>query len=346
MRFHRGGLLRAAASAVANALVGATPRTLTLKIGIITGICVLSASLNFGVIAQTRVMKFVVPVPPGGPLDFLARVLADEIGKKHGASIIVENRPGGAGIVAVQAVAHAIPDGNTILVHSPALVITPQVHKAAYDPFELFAPLCDLVTSPVILAVNAASPYHSLAELIDAARVKPGQLTIASVGPATPIHIGVEMLKRAAHVDMIYVPFKGDSPAVTALLGDQVTAMLGNFASLSAQISAGQVRALAVGSAMRLRALAEVPTIAESGYSNYQVDVWFGATAPAGTPTEKREKLDSWFTEALQVSEVKMKLEKQELYSVAMCGADYATFLHNQYDALGRVIDEAHITEQ
>jgi tripartite-type tricarboxylate transporter receptor subunit TctC len=321
-------------------------RGLRRATGIVTGLCALSASLSFGVIAQTGVMKFVVPVPPGGPLDFLARVLADEIGKKRGASIIVENRPGGAGIVAVQAVAHAIPDGNTVLVHSPALLITPQVHQAAYDPFKLFAPLCNLVNSPVVLAVNAASPYHSLAELIDAARHKPGELTIASVGPATPIHIGVEMLKRAAHIDMIYVPFKGDSPAVTALLGDQVTAMLGNFASLSAQISAGKLRALAVGSATRLGALPEVPTVAESGYPNYQVDVWFGATAPAATPQEKLEQLDSWFTDALQAPEVKTKLEKQELYSVAACGADYAAFLRSQYEALGGVISAAHITEQ
>jgi tripartite-type tricarboxylate transporter receptor subunit TctC len=128
----------------------------------------------------------------------------------------------------------------------------------------------------VIIMVNADSPYRTLADLIDDARLKPGQLTLASVGPATPIHLGAEMLKRVARVDMTYVPFKGDGPAVTALLGGHVTAMLANFASVSGHISAGKLRALAVGSKNRIAALPDVPTVAESGYKDYEVGVWFG----------------------------------------------------------------------
>jgi tripartite-type tricarboxylate transporter receptor subunit TctC len=319
---------------------------LAARAAIITGIGVLFAgSPSFVALSQTRTMKFVVSVPPGGPLDLLARVLAEQIGQSHRLSVIVENRPGGANVVAVQAVAHAAPDGNTVFIHSPALIITPQFQRASYDPFKLFDPICNLVNSPVIITVNATSPYRTLTDLIDDAHDKPGQLTLASVGPATPIHLGVEMLKRAARVDITYVPFSGDGPAVTALIGGHVTAMLGNFSSLSEQISAGKLRALAVGSRTRLLALPDVPTVVESGYKGYEVAVWFGAVAPVGTPKEKLAQLGEWFTGALQAPEVKTKLANQQLLSVATCGANYTAFLHNQYEAFGRIIHDARITE-
>jgi len=318
---------------------------LAAKAAIITGFLIFAASPSIIALAQTRITKIVIPFPPGGPTDLLARVLADQIGQSHGLRVIVENRPGGANVIAVQAVAHAPPDGNTILIHSPALLITPQLQPAAYDPFTLFDPVCNLVDSPVIIAVDATSSYHTLADLIDAAHSKPGELTVAGVGPATPIHLGIEMLKRAARVDVIFVPFSGDGPAVSALLGGHVTAMFGNFTSLSGQISAGKLRALAVGSRTRLTELPDVPTVSESGYKDYEVSVWFGAVVPAGTPKDKLAQLGDWFTEALQASEVKTKLASQQLQSIAVCGAGYTAFLHNQSDAFGRIIRDAHITE-
>jgi len=291
-------------------------------------------------------MKFVIPVPPGGPVDLLARVLADQISQKHDVNIVIMNRPGGAGVVAVQAVAHAAPDGNTVFIHSPAFLITPQLQKNVYDPFKLFDPVCELVNSPVVIVVNADSPYRTLADLIDAARAKPGELTLASVGPATPIHLGVELLKRDAQVDMTYVPFKGDGPGVTALLGGHVTAMLANFASVSGHISAGKLRALAVGSKTRFSALPDVPTVAEAGYKDYEVGVWFGAVVPSGTPNEKISQLGEWFTEALQTPTVKAKLAAQQLDSVAACGGRYSAFLHTQYEAFAGIVRNAHITIQ
>jgi tripartite-type tricarboxylate transporter receptor subunit TctC len=306
----------------------------------------LCSGLSSSVTWSQTATKFVIPVPPGGPLDLLARVLADQIGHNHGLNIIVENRAGGANVVAVEAVAHAAPDGSTVFIHSPAFLITPQLQKDRYDPFKLFDPVCMLVNSPVVIAVNADSPYRTLADLIGAARASPGQLTLASVGPATPIHLGVEMLKRAARVDMTYVPFKGDGPGVTALLGGHVTAMLANFASVSGHISAGKLRALAVGTKTRVAALPDVPTVTESGYKDYEVGVWFGAVVSAGTPRDKIGQLGEWFTEALQTPEVKTSLAAQQLDSVGTCGEQYTAFLHSQYDALGGVIRDAHITMQ
>lgn len=314
------------------------------------------ASLAFGLIgmnvvgsvawSQSTTMKFVLSVPPGGPTDLLARVMADQIGKEHGVSTIVENRPGGDNVVAAQAVAHSLPDGNTIFINAPAFLITPQLYNPApYDPFQ-FEPICNLVNSPVVLAVNAAAPYHSLADLVTAARAKPGELTFASVGPGSPIRLGVEMLKRAASADMIYVPFKGDGPAVTALLGGHVTAMLGNFASMSGHISAGELRALAVGARTRIPSLPDVPTVAESGYPDYEVSVWFGAVAREATPKTKIAQLGEWFTEALNTSEAATKLAGAQLQPALSCGADYSKFLHAQYDAFGRIIRDANITIQ
>jgi tripartite-type tricarboxylate transporter receptor subunit TctC len=298
------------------------------------------------VLAQTETIKFVVPVPPGGPLDFLARVLAEQIGKTHSRNIIVENRASGGGVVAAQVVAHAAPDGDTVLIHSPSFLIAPQLQDVGYEPFKLFEPICNLVNSPVVIAVNAASPYHTLNDLVDAARAKPRELAVASVGPATPIHLGVEMLMRKAGVDMTYVPFKGDAPAVTALLGQQVTAMFGNYSSLSGHLSEGTIRALAVGSHTRIPALPNVSTVAETGYKDYDVGVWFGAAVPAGTPKERVAELTQWFVDALQTPEITTKLAAQQLISVGVCGSDYAGFLHSQYGTFGQIIHDANITLQ
>jgi tripartite-type tricarboxylate transporter receptor subunit TctC len=301
---------------------------------------------NFSAWSQTKTVKLVVPFPPGGPTDLLSRVLAEQIGKTHGVNIIVENRPSGGGVVAAQLVAQAIPDGDTVLINSPSFLIAPQLQNVGYEPFKLFDPICNLVNSPVIIAVNAASPYHTLAELIAAARAKPRELTVAGVGPATPIHLGIELLMQEAKVDMTYVPFKGDAPTVTALLGEQVTAMFGNYSSLSGHITEGKLRALAVGSRTRLPMLPDLPTVAESGYKNYEVGVWFGAVVTAGTPKEKLAQLTQWFTEALQTPEVTTKLTAQQLLTVGVCGSDYAGFLHTQYDTFGQIIRDADITIQ
>ncbi len=196
----------------------------------------------------------------------------------------------------------------------------------------------------MLILVKADSPYRTLADLIDAARSKPDQVTVAGVGPGTPIYLAVEMLKRDAKVDMTYVPFKGDAPGVTALLGGHVMAMLANFASVSGQLSAQKLRALAVGSKLRLNGLPDVPTVAESGYPDYEVSVWFGAFVRAGTPKEKVGELGEWFTEALQAPDVRAKLAAQQVDSNGTCGEPYSAFLHAQYEAFGRIIRDAHIT--
>jgi tripartite-type tricarboxylate transporter receptor subunit TctC len=291
---------------------------------------------------MARTIKIVAPVPPGGPLDFLARLFGEQISRLYGPTIIVENRPGAAGAVGTQAVARAAPDGNTLLIMGPTFVIRPQLQKMDFDPFKSFEPVCYLANSPLIVSVNNESPYRTLADLIAAARVKPGELTLGSLGPGTPQHIAVELLKRSANVDMNYVPYPGDAPAVTALLGAHVTSVVANYQAVSEQLKAGKLRALATASPTRIVSLPEVPTIAESGFDNFDVGVWYGIVAPAQTPKEILSELAGMFTQALQEPGVKARLVAQQLYPVGTCGSDYADYLHKQYDGYGRIIRDAN----
>jgi tripartite-type tricarboxylate transporter receptor subunit TctC len=240
-------------------------------------------------------------------------------------------------------VSHAAPDGNTLLMAATDLLVSPHVRKVNYDLLASFEPICALVNVPFIIVVNGASPYRTLADLLDAARAKPGDLTLAGFGPATASQIAFESLKRASKVDMTFVPYPGNGPAVNALLGEHVTSMLASYATVTEQLNAGKLRALATESRTRIEPLPEVATVAESGYKDYDVDYWLGILAPAKTPKGTVSQLAGWFTAALQVPETKRKLVAQGLFPVGMCGADFAALLRKQYDEFGRVIRAANI---
>jgi tripartite-type tricarboxylate transporter receptor subunit TctC len=293
--------------------------------------------------SQTRTIKIVVASSPGGVNDIMARLLAEQIGRVQGPTIIVENRPGAGEAIGTEAVARAAPDGNTVLIAANPFIINPQMRKVGYDPLTSFEPICHLVSSPTIIVVNSSSSYRTLADLIEAARAKPGELTLASVGPGSPFHLGFEVLKRAAKVDMTFVPYPGNAPSVNALLGEHVTSMFGTYPNVAEQLTAGRLRALAVATRTRIEQLPDVPTVAESGYKDYEVDAWFGVFAPAKTPTETLSQLAGWFTAALALPELKAKLDAQGLYPVGACGSDFGTRLRRQYEEYGRVIKDAQI---
>ena len=291
-----------------------------------------------------RTIKIVVPLPAGSAADIMSRLFAEQISRAQRVTILVENRPGAAETIGTEAVARAAPDGNTLLLTTyNAIVISPQLRKVAYEPLTSFEPICHLVNAPIILTVSSASPYRSFADLLDAARSKPGDLTIAGVGPATGAQVDIEKLKRMANVNMTFVPFPGIPPAVNALLGGHVTSVFGNYAAQAEQINAGKLRALAAATRMRIERLPELPTIAESGFEDYAADLWFGLYAPAKTPKETAAQLAGWFTAAMQAPEVKPKLAALDLHPVGTCGADFAAQLRKQYDDYGRIIREANI---
>jgi tripartite-type tricarboxylate transporter receptor subunit TctC len=316
----------------------------TTTVGIVIAL-LLAAQIGSVARAQTaRTVKIVNAFAAGGAVDVLARILAEQVTRARGITMVVENRPGANGTIATEMVLRAAPDGNTLLFTAPdSLVIAPQLRKTTYDAMTSFEPVCKLVDTPAVIVVNNASPYRTLTELIDAARTKPGTITIASVGPAGSYHLAIEALKRRAKADLTFVPYPGSGPAITALLGGHVTSVLAAYPNAAEQIKAGELRAIAVATGVRAEALPNVPTIAELGYADFALENWFGTVAPAKTPKETVAELSSWFTAALQVPEAKERLVSLGLYPSGVCGSDFASVLRKQYEGFGRIIREANI---
>ena len=291
----------------------------------------------------TQTIKLLVPYPAGGVADFLARLLAEHIGRVQGQTMVVENRAGANAVIGAEAVARSIPDGKTLLINSQDLITTSHVRKLSYDPLASFEPICYLGNSQTVIIVNGASPYRTLADLIGAAHDKPGELTVASTGPGGVHHIAAEMFKRAAKVDMTYIPYPGAPPQINALLGQHVTSAFMSYPNISEQLAAGTLRAVAVASPTRIGALSEVPTVAQSGYDDFDADTWWGVVAPAKTPKDTLSQLAGLFSAALAAADVKTKLIEQGLNPVGACGRDYEVRLHKYYDSYGRAIREANI---
>jgi tripartite-type tricarboxylate transporter receptor subunit TctC len=292
---------------------------------------------------QARTIKVILPFAPGGPAYALARILAEQIGASGGPTVIIENRPGAGTEIGTEYVARAAPDGATVGMVSNSLVVLPNLRKVSYDPFADFEPICNLATFPPLIVVNIDSPYHKLADLIDAAHARPGTLTMASNGPGTSSQIAVEMLKHAAKADMTFIPYPGYTPAIEAVLGNHVTSALADFSELRGQLMTGKLRALATTLARRIEPLPNVPTVAESGYPGFEAEFFAALIAPAKTPKDKISELTGLFTAAMQPPEIKAKLATLGLFPANVCGAEFGALLHKQYDEYGRIIRDANI---
>jgi tripartite-type tricarboxylate transporter receptor subunit TctC len=268
--------------------------------------------------------------------------LADQIGRVQGPLMNIENRAGAGSVIGTEAAARAAPDGNTVLITSNGLLTNPHLRKVGYDALTSFDPICYLSRAPYVIAVNSTSRYRTLADFIDAARTKPGDLTLAATTAGIG-QIAFEMLKRTADVNVTFVPYAGDAPAVNALLGEHVTSVFFTYAAVAAQVSAGKLRVLATGSRERIEQLPDVPTITESGFGEIEADAWYGLFVPARTPKDTFAQLANWFTAALQAPEIKAKLAVLGHEPVAMCGAEFAAYLRKQFEEYGRIIREANI---
>jgi tripartite-type tricarboxylate transporter receptor subunit TctC len=295
---------------------------------------------------SSRTIRILVPFPPGGSADTLARLLGEHIGKTRGPSIVIENRPGGGASIAYEALARAAPDGNTLVINANSFVINPHLRKVNYDPLTQFEPICYVLSSPNVIVVNSESPHRTLAEFIAAAQARPGQLAFATVGPATTQHIAFEQLKRLANIPATYVPYPGGAPAMTALLGGHVHAGMANYSEAVEQLNAGKLRALATTLRERIAPLPDVPSVAELGYKDYNVGVWFGVMAPAKTPKHTAAELASWFKAAIIAPEVTPRLARLGLYPVGTCLDDFAAHIRSQFDEYGRIMREAGIRRE
>jgi tripartite-type tricarboxylate transporter receptor subunit TctC len=292
----------------------------------------------------TGTIKIVVPYTPGSGPDILSRLMAEQIGRTEGTTVVVENRPGGGTVIGTEAAERAEPDGRTLLLVASSFVINPALKRANYDPAKSFEPVCYLAATPMVLVVLGSSPYRNLDDLITAARAKPGELAFASGGPGSSLHIAIEVLKRAAHINVTYVPFGGTAPAVNALMGNHVTAVWADYPTVVSQLQAGTLRGLVTTAAARVETLPDVPTLGETGITKYEADIFYGIVAPAKTPPDTIKELSGWFTKAITSPDMKPTLAQQGLFPVGKCGAEFGAYMRAQFEEYSRVIQEANIT--
>jgi tripartite-type tricarboxylate transporter receptor subunit TctC len=293
--------------------------------------------------AQTypsKPIRLVVPFPPGGTTDILARDVGQVLTQTLGQSVVIDNRPGAAGNVGSDIVAKSAPDGYTLLMCTVSShAINPGLYsKLPYDHIKDFAPVILVARVPNVLEVNPAVPVNTVSDLIKLAKDKPGQLNFASSGSGTSIHLSGELFKTMAGVDMVHIPYKGSAPALTDLVAGQVQVMFDNLPSSLQQINAGKLRAIAVTSAQRSPALPNIPTIGESGLPGFEATSWFGILAPAGTPPAIIAKLNAELDKWLQSPAGKELLLTQGALPAGGTPDQFATYIREETDKWAKVI--------
>jgi tripartite-type tricarboxylate transporter receptor subunit TctC len=288
-------------------------------------------------------VHILVPFPPGGAVDIIARTLGDQLSRQWGQSIVVENRPGAGGVIASQALVKSQPDGYTLILVATGHAINPHFYAKMPYGFDDFTPISLIGSSPNILLVAANSPFKSLADMLGAARAKPGQLAYGHAGNGTSPHLAGELLKYLARVDISAIPYKGGAPSLNDLIGGHVPMTFNNIPESIAQIRAGTVRALGVTTATRSAVLPDVPTIAEAGVPGYDTGVWWGVLAPAGLPAAIRDRLARDFAEALIAPAVKKRFVDLGAAAIGSSPSEFAAFVRAEHDKWGPVIRAAGI---
>jgi tripartite-type tricarboxylate transporter receptor subunit TctC len=290
-------------------------------------------------------IKLVVPYPPGGSTDPVARLLASDIAGRLGQPVVVENKPGAAGSIGTEAVAKSPPDGYTILLHTSVIATDPTLKKSApYDVKRDLAPITLAVTGPYLVVVNPSVPVHSISELIAYAKANPGKLNYGSAGQGSSGHIIGELFRKAAGIDMVHVPYKGGGPSITGLLSGEIQLLFDTIGGSRAQAESGKLRAIAVTSAQRSPVMPDVPTVSESGLKGFEAVYWLGIFAPAKTPQPIVDKLYGAFKAALDNPANKAKLLEQGNVSQALPPAEFAKVLDSDIARYRSIIDSAKIT--
>ncbi|MEX8193910.1 Bug family tripartite tricarboxylate transporter substrate binding protein [Comamonas guangdongensis] len=293
----------------------------------------------------SKPIKWVVPFPPGGAMDVIARTLGDKAARELGQPFVIENRPGAGGNIGADYVAKQPADGYTIMITSIGMATNKALYtKLSYDPQKDFAPISLLAVVPNVLVVNAAkSGDKSVKDVLAHAKRDPGKLTYASAGNGTSIHLAGEVFVSMAGLNIMHVPYKGSGPAITDLLGGQVDLMFDSITSARPHIQSGKLRALAVTTAKRSSALPEVPTIAEAGVPGYEVSPWFAVFAPAGTPPDVLARLNKVLNEAMKQPEISKKLESVGAEPIGSTPQELAAHLSKEIDRWGKLIKERNI---
>jgi tripartite-type tricarboxylate transporter receptor subunit TctC len=291
--------------------------------------------------AQTwpsKPVRFVVPFPPAGATDILARIMAEKLSGPFGQSVVVENRPGAAGNVGTEFVAKSPPDGYTILQLTVAQSISATLYeKLNYGLEKDLIPVAMIALVPNVMIVNPSVPAKSVAEFIALARSRPGRINFASSGSGTSIHMSAEMFKMLTGVNIVHIPYKGSGPALADLMGGQVDVMFDNLTSSIGLIRSGKLRALAVTTSTRYQELPDVPTVQET-VPGYEATAWFGIVAPAGTPREVVMRINGEVNRALAHADVKEKLAQQGALARSWTPEEFGSFIHNEVVKWAKVV--------
>ena len=304
------------------------PTKRTLMRATAGALLLLAAPLSMAQAWPGRPIRLVVPFPPGGLIDNMARLVGSRLSQELGQPVVIDNKPGAGGNVGAAEVARAPADGYTLLMASPALTISPAIYKnLPYQPSQL-APVALLGRVPNVLLVNPASGIGKVQDLVGRAKAKPGQLNYASNGNGTSLHLSAELFKRRSETFITHVPYRGAAAAITALLSGEVDMMFDNLPSAIGQIQAGKLRALAVTTAQRSSALPDVPTLAEAGMDGFNVSAWFGVAAPAGLPAPVATRLADALQKVVQQPEVAAAMQRQGADPAFMDAASAAAALN------------------
>ena len=287
----------------------------------------------------SRAIKLVVPYPPGGTTDLLARAIAPRLGERLGQAVVIENKAGAGGVIGAQQVAKSPADGYTLVFATIAShgIIPALQNPPPYDPVKDFAPITLVAGTPNVLLVNNAVPAKSLAELLALARAKPGSLNFGSTSQGGSPHMSGELLKLQAGVDIVHVPYKGGGPMLIDLIGGQIQIGFDNLPSSIAQVRGGKVRALAVTTAKRWPGAPEIPTMAEAGVPGYEMSAWFGLLAPAGTPKAVVDRLQREVAAILKLPEVEKQFFELGAEPGGMSPEDFGRYIGADRDKWAKV---------
>jgi tripartite-type tricarboxylate transporter receptor subunit TctC len=300
---------------------------------------ILAPVTSFAQAWPSRPIRLVVGFPPGGGIDFFARALANKLQEQLGQTVLVENRPGANGMIGGDMVAKAAPDGYTILVSNEAQIVVNQFlyTKVPYDPLKDLEPVSLAVTAPVILYVHPALGANSVPEVLALARAKPGQLAYASVGTGTVHHLSAELLKSAAHIDFLHVPYKGGGPAAIAMVAGDVPIGFAGYSAL-AHARAGKLKALATTGAKRSQATPELPTFLELGFPDMRLVGWHGLLVPAHTPRTIIDRLSAEVNKAIHSPDLQPRLVQQGFDVVGNTPEEFSRLIQSEVSVYARVV--------
>ena len=292
----------------------------------------------------SRPVHLLVPFPPGGAVDIVARTLSDELSKRWGQQIVIENRPGAGGTIAAAALAKAAPDGYTLILAASGHAIVSYLYPdLPYDPLRDFTPLSLVGSAPNMMLVREDSPYRSIADVLAAARDKPGQISYGYAGNGTSPHLAGELLKYMTKVAITPVPYRGGAPVLNDLLGGHIPLSFNNIPESIGFVQAGKLRPLGVTTAKRSAVLPDVPTIAESGLPGYDTGVWWGFLAPAGLPADIKARLAKDCAEVVQVAAVRDRLLKIGAEPIGDRAEAFDRLIRSDHEKWGPVIKAAGI---